>query len=72
LSPKEGDTITVSFPKDMALEQINTVVAYLSQLSEEFECTVMILGQGVEVNILSEEDMAARGWVRVEPTRTLQ
>ncbi len=72
LSPHAGDTLTVSFPTYMALEQIHSVVTYLQQLAEEFDCAVMILGQGVEVSILSEEEMATHGWVRAEPTRTLQ
>ena len=72
LTPNPGDTITVSFPKDMAMEQIHTVVTYLQQLAEEFNCAVMILGQGVQVSVLSEEDMAAHGWVRAEPTHTIQ
>lgn len=72
LSPKKGDTITVSFPKDMPMEQIYSTVTYLQQIAEEFSCAVMILGQGVEVNVLSEEEMAAHGWVRAETNRTLQ
>ncbi len=72
LSPNAGDTITVSFPKDMAMEQIRLVVSLLQQLAEEYSCHVMILGQGVEVSVLSEEDMASLGWVRAEPKRTLQ
>lgn len=72
LCPNEGDTITVSFPKDMPMEQIYTTVTYLQQLAEDFSCAVMILGQGVEVSVLSEEDMAKFGWVRAEPDITLQ
>jgi hypothetical protein len=72
LSPEVGDTITVSFPKDMAMEQIRLVVSLLEQLSEEYSCHVMILGQGVQVSVLNEEDMASLGWVRAEPPHTLQ
>lgn len=72
LSPKQGDTITVSFPSDMPMEQIYSTVTYLQQLAEEFSCAVMILGQGVDVSVMSEEDMAKHGWVRAEPDRTIQ
>ena len=72
LSPKEGDTIAVSFPKDMAMEQIYSVVTYLQQLAEEFSCAIIILGQGVELNVISEEEMAKHGWVRADPDRTIQ
>jgi len=67
LSPQEGDTIAVSFPKDMAMEQIYSVVTYLQEVAKEFNCAVLILGQGISVEVLSEEEMAKHGWVRSAP-----
>lgn len=72
LSPKEGDTITVSFPEDMSMEQIYSTVTYLQQLAEEFSCAVIILGQGVDISVMNEEEMAKHGWVRAAPDRTIQ
>lgn len=72
LSPKEGDTITVTFPDDMPMEQIYSTVTYLQQLADEFTCGVIVLGQGVEISTIGEEEMAKHGWVRSNTNQTLQ
>jgi len=64
LSPKEGDVIAINFPTDMAIQQIHSVVAYLNQVAEEFGCAIMCLGQGLTMEILTEEEMNRLGWYR--------
>ena len=74
LSPKKGDVLCVSFPADMPMGQVQTTVGYLQQLGNEFECAVIALGQGITMDVMTEQDMNELGWYR-DPDlqkRTLQ
>ena len=64
LSPKKGEIVVVTFPADMSMQQIHATVTFLSQLGDEFGCAVICLGQGVTMEVQSEEEMNALGWYR--------
>ena len=64
LEPKKGDVIAITMPVDMAYEQVLATVTYLQEIAEEFGCNVIILSQGADVQLLSEEDMNKLGWYR--------
>lgn len=64
LSPKDGDTMVVSFPPDVVHEQM---VAVADELNEQISdgVTVLCLREGMTVELLSEEDMNALGWYKM-------
>jgi len=68
LKPNPGDVIAITMPVDMAYEQVLATVTYLQEIAEEFGCHVVILSQGADVELLSEEDMNKLGWYR-KPTQ---
>ena len=72
ISPNPGEIIAVTFPEDMSYTQIQTTVAYLQQLADEHQCGVMLLTQGTQIEILSDNQMAELGWQRVPKNRILQ
>lgn len=61
LSPKEGDTMVVSFPPDIAHEQMEMVAVALNEEVSD-GVTVLCLREGMTVELLSEKDMNALGW----------
>lgn len=64
LSPKDGDTMVVNFPPDIAHEQM---VEVADALNEQItgNVTVLCLREGMTVELLSEEDMNAVGWYKM-------
>ena len=61
---KEGDVIAITMPVDMAYEQVLSTVTYLQGIADEFGCNIVILSQGADVELLSEDDMNKLGWYR--------
>lgn len=64
LEPSEGDVIAITMPVDMAYEQVLATVTYLQEIAVEFGCSIVILSQGADVQILPEEEMNKLGWYR--------
>lgn len=71
LSPTKNDIIAIKFPSDMSLQQVYQTVSYLSQIGDEFGCAVIALGQGVDIQVMTDEEMNELGWQRIEEKRVL-
>jgi len=66
LQPKKNDIIVVNLPHDIMYEQMRALAPVIEQIREEFDCTVLIVTDGIEISVLSEEEMSKHGWYKID------
>ena len=64
LSPKSGDIITVKFPRDMCYQEMQAILGYLSEISEEIGCPIVGVIHGITLDITPEKEMNKFGWYK--------
>jgi RNA 3'-terminal phosphate cyclase len=65
VDPKHGEVVAVTVPADMSSIQVQTMMELLLQLTEELDCKAMVLSQGAQLTLISEESMNQMGWYHI-------
>ena len=65
VSPKPGEVVAVTVPADMSAIQVTAMMDILQQLTEELDCKAMVLSQGAQLTLVSEESMNQMGWYHI-------
>lgn len=64
---EKGDVVIVNFPPDMSTEQVHSVQLAFDHLCDMYKCNVIMIGSGLTINAISEENMNKLGWYRGTP-----
>ncbi len=59
-----GDVVIVNFPADMDPQQIHGVQLAFEELRRVHDCDVILLGSGMSIDAISEENMNKLGWYK--------
>ena len=63
-SPKEGDIVAITVPETMRLEQ-SIKLAEIIKKAVPPGVQAMMLLEGVTMQVMTEEEMNANGWMRI-------
>lgn len=67
LRPGPGDVLALHLNEATGDEELRQLAAQLSGVAARTGCTVLLLPEGVALDLIDEREMLARGWMRVSP-----